>query len=83
MRNLANGPTANYILEESLRVEEAPSNMHLAPVIKKRLYQLMVEVAVIGEKIKSDLETRAKYAADAADLTERLRLTLAEAEYSA
>ncbi len=50
-----------------------PCDFQTTPAaVKKRLYQLMVEVAVISEKVKSDLMVRANYIDDAADLVSRL-----------
>jgi hypothetical protein len=47
--------------------------LDLVPAIKKRLHELMVDVAVINERIKCDLSIRSSYIDDAADLTERLK----------
>ncbi|KAJ7441143.1 hypothetical protein FB451DRAFT_1191191 [Mycena latifolia] len=73
IKNLTAGPTANFIVEEARHIMSQPSDLHsTVPAIKKRLYQLMIEVAVINEKIRSELAIRAEHIEDAADLTARL-----------
>ncbi|KAJ7900869.1 hypothetical protein B0H13DRAFT_2336383 [Mycena leptocephala] len=72
-RNLSSGPSSSFIVEEARNIAALPAEFFVTPAaIKKRLYQLMVEVAVLNEKIKSDLSVRANHVEDAAELTERL-----------
>ena len=42
------------------------------PAIKKRLYQFMVEIAVINDRIRSDINLRSSHVEDAAVLASRL-----------
>ncbi|KAJ7838573.1 hypothetical protein B0H13DRAFT_2367311 [Mycena leptocephala] len=73
LQNLSSGPSSSFIMEEARNIAALPAEVFVTPAtIKKRLYQLMVEVAVLNEKIKSDLSVRANHVEDAAELTERL-----------
>ncbi|KAJ7912137.1 hypothetical protein B0H13DRAFT_2327730 [Mycena leptocephala] len=73
LQNLSSGPSSSFIVEEARNIAALPAEVFVTPAaIKKRLYQLMVEVAVLNEKIKSDLSVRANHVEDAAELTERL-----------
>ncbi|KAJ7163439.1 hypothetical protein C8R43DRAFT_1123050 [Mycena crocata] len=79
VKNLSSGPSANFIVDEAKLISTQPTEfLNTVPAIKKRLYQLMVEVAVINEKIKSELGIRAVHVEDAAELTERLQELQAE-----
>ncbi|KAJ7909264.1 hypothetical protein B0H13DRAFT_2330562 [Mycena leptocephala] len=63
-------PLLQLIVEEARNIAALPAEVFVTPAaIKKRLYQLMVEVAVLNEKIKSDLSVRANHVEDAAELT--------------
>lgn len=73
VKNRTEGPSANFIVEEAKHIASLPTGaLESIPAIRKRLYQLMVEVAVVNEKIKSELAIRAQHVDDAADLTARL-----------
>jgi hypothetical protein len=50
-----------------------PSDLpNTIPAIKKRLYQFMVEIAVINDRIRSDVAIHSAHVEDAAALADRL-----------
>lgn len=84
IKNLSVGPTANFILEEARHITQNLALLSEVPAIKKRLYQLMIEISVINEKLRSELALRTELVEDAADLSERLKeLQHEDGDYSA
>ncbi|KAJ7090446.1 hypothetical protein C8R44DRAFT_891897 [Mycena epipterygia] len=72
--DLIGSANANRIINEANHVATMSTDfLDLVPAIRKRLHELMVDVAVVNERIKADLSLRATYIDDAAELTERLK----------
>jgi hypothetical protein len=73
LTHLLTGPTANFIVEEAKLIPtQAADLFSTAPAMRKRLYQIMVEIAIINERVRVDMGIRADHIDDAADIQKRL-----------
>ncbi|KAJ6474173.1 hypothetical protein C8R45DRAFT_935578 [Mycena sanguinolenta] len=73
LKELGYGSSISHVMEEAKLITSMPSDLpNTIPAIKKRLYQFMVEIAVINDRVRSDLALRAAHVEDAAALTARL-----------
>jgi hypothetical protein len=73
LKELGYGANIAQFLEEAKLITSMPSDLpNTIPAIKKRLYQFMVEIAVINDRIRSDITLRSAHVEDAAALAARL-----------
>ncbi|KAF8175954.1 hypothetical protein K438DRAFT_1770859 [Mycena galopus ATCC 62051] len=73
LKELGYGSSISHVMEEAKLITTMPSDLpNTIPAIKKRLYQFMVEIAVINDRVRSDLALRTAHIEDAAGLTARL-----------
>lgn len=73
LKELGYGANISQFLEEAKLIASMPSDLpNTIPAIKKRLYQYMVEIAVINDRIHSDIILRSSHVEDAAALATRL-----------
>ncbi|KAJ7040149.1 hypothetical protein C8F04DRAFT_1083893 [Mycena alexandri] len=73
LKELGYGSNITQFLEEAKLITSMPSDLPTTiPAIKKRLYQFMVEIAVINDRIRSDINLRSAHVEDAAALSARL-----------
>ncbi|KAF8184623.1 hypothetical protein K438DRAFT_1974416 [Mycena galopus ATCC 62051] len=73
LKELGYGSSISHVMEEAKLITTMPSDLpNTIPAIKKRLYQFMVEIAVINDRVRSDLALRTAHIEDAAALTARL-----------
>ncbi|KAJ7127805.1 hypothetical protein C8R44DRAFT_873596 [Mycena epipterygia] len=73
LKELGYGSNISQVVEEAKLITAMPSDLpNTIPAIKKRLYQYMVEIAVINDRIRSDITLRSSHVEDAAALATRL-----------
>jgi hypothetical protein len=73
LKELGHGNSISHVLEEAKLITAMPSDLpNTIPALKKRLYQFMVEIAVINDRLRSDMALRTAHVEDAAALTARL-----------
>ncbi|KAJ7917919.1 hypothetical protein B0H13DRAFT_1869832 [Mycena leptocephala] len=73
LKELGYGSNITQVLEEAKLITTMPSDLpNTIPALKKRLYQFMVEIAVINDRIRSDMALRTAHVEDAASLAARL-----------
>ena len=73
LKELGYGSNISQFLEEAQLITAMPSDLpNTIPAIKKRLYQFMVEIAVINDRIRSDITLRTSHVEATAALSARL-----------
>ncbi|KAJ7610991.1 hypothetical protein FB45DRAFT_942233 [Roridomyces roridus] len=73
LTELGYGKDITAFLEEAKLVTAMPSDLpDTIPALKKRLYQYMVDLAVVNDRIRADINLRTNYVEDAANLAARL-----------
>jgi hypothetical protein len=73
LTHLLTGPSANFIVEEAKLIPtQAADLFSTAPAMRQRLYQIMVEIAILNERVHVDMGIRADHIDDAADIQKRL-----------
>ncbi|KAK7025847.1 hypothetical protein R3P38DRAFT_2778630 [Favolaschia claudopus] len=67
------GHNISQFPEEAKLITNMPSDLpNTVPALKKRLYQYMIEIAVINDRIRADIMLRSSHVEDAAKLAERM-----------